>query len=337
MTGQEMWERRYQRERRARELAESLLEEKSAALYKSNRELAARLADIEKLAEKERRLRERIETQQAQLLQNEKMASIGQLAAGVAHEINNPIGFVSSNLNSLAEYVGDIKQVLDAYEGLLTDCRKVGDLASQVDTVERSRKEADLEYLLEDVGELINDSIDGAQRVRKIVADLKDFSHVDGPELAEEDVDELLDKTINVAWNELKYRAEIHKEYGAPQPLMCNGGQLSQVFLNLLVNAAQAIPEFGSIEVRTGQSGEQVWAEIEDDGCGISQQNLVRIFDPFFTTKAVGQGTGLGLHLARNIIKTHGGRIVARSEEGKGSVFRVELPLGGPSQQAVAQ
>ncbi len=280
---------------------------------------------------------EELKQTQRQLLQADKMASIGQLAAGVAHEINNPIGFVSSNLNSLGQYVEDLKCVLAAYDNLLRECQEprrdregACGLATKAEEVQRVREDKDIDYIVSDLANLIEESVEGTQRVRQIVADLRDFSHVDNADVVEEEINELLNKTINVAWNELKYKTEVVREYGEIPPIPCYGGKLGQVFLNLLVNAAQAIEERGTITVRTGRDRDRIWIEVADTGRGIPRENLDRIFDPFFTTKDVGKGTGLGLHLAYNIIHAHGGFIECKSTVGEGTTFRIELPVSGP-------
>ncbi len=276
---------------------------------------------------------ENLQNTQSQLLQSEKMASIGQLAAGVAHEINNPIGFISSNLNSLGEYIEDIKRMLAAYEELLELCQQdQSNVAPQAEKVRGLHDELDINYVLSDLNDLIKESVDGTDRVRKIISDLRDFSHVDSPDVSEENINDLLDKTISVAWNELKYKTEVVKEYGDITAIPCYGGKLGQVFLNLLVNAAQAIEEHGQITVRTGGEDKQIWIEIADTGSGIPSENLNKIFDPFFTTKEVGKGTGLGLNLAYNIIEAHGGSINVKSTVGEGTTFRIELPVTGPAQ-----
>lgn len=267
---------------------------------------------------------------QSQLLQADKLASIGQLAAGVAHEINNPMGFISSNLNSLARYMDDVKRVLGAFDGLLQQGELLAALAMPAAEVRRLRDAADLDYILADLDNLIQESIEGADRVRQIVADLRDFSHVNNPHLAQEDLNDLLERTIHVAWNELKYKADVVRQYGQLPLIPCYGGKLGQVFLNLLVNAAQAIDRHGTITVRTGCDGDFAWIEVADTGQGIATENLHRIFDPFFTTKDVGKGTGLGLHLAYTTIRAHGGKIHVQSEPGQGATFRVELPVAGP-------
>jgi signal transduction histidine kinase len=263
----------------------------------------------------------KLEQAQNQLLQSEKMASIGQLAAGVAHEINNPVGFVNSNLGSLQIYAKDLLRLLAAYERAEAN---LTDSARQ--EIDRLKAELDVAYLREDIGNLLKESSDGLQRVKRIVQDLKDFSHVGETERNWANLEQGLDSTLNVVWNELKYKAEIVKEYGNIPEIECFPSQLNQVFLNLLMNAAQAIENSGRITVRTGQFEEAVWVEVEDTGTGIEPEHLSRVFEPFFTTKPVGKGTGLGLSLAYGIVQKHGGRIEVRSEPGQGSVFRVVLP-----------
>jgi signal transduction histidine kinase len=262
---------------------------------------------------------------QDQLVQSEKMASIGQLAAGVAHEINNPIGFILSNIGTLDRYLGDLFKVLAAYEACepcLGDARARQSLA-------QLRRDIELDYLKEDVPTLMTETLDGIERVRKIVQDLKDFSHVDANRDWEwADLHKGIDSTLNIVNNEIKYKAEVIKQYGALPLVRCLASELNQVFMNLLVNAAHAITrERGTIIVRTGSGDSKVWVEIEDDGCGIAQENLQRIFDPFFTTKPVGKGTGLGLSLAYGIVRKHGGIIDLTSEPGRGTCFRVTLPI----------
>ncbi len=295
-------------------------------------ELRDKLNAIQEHAERERELRQQIEAQQTQMLQNEKMASIGQLAAGVAHEINNPIGFISSNLNTLAEYAGDIKDAVGALLGVHESLRdRSPGVREKWEAADGVIERVDLQFLLDDLTDVVTESVDGADRVRQIVADLKDFSHVDTPDLTVEDINVLIERTLNVAHNETKYKAEVKTEFGDLPPVPCYGGKLAQVVLNLVVNAAQAIEDHGTITVASGTAGRNVWIEVRDTGCGIPEENLKRIFDPFFTTKDVGKGTGLGLHLAYQIIQSHEGRITARSTVGEGTTFRIEIPKEGPS------
>ncbi len=261
---------------------------------------------------------------QNQLLQSEKMASIGQLAAGVAHEINNPIGYVNSNLGTLEKYTQDLFAMLDAYE------QAEPLLAAHPETARRIkslREKLDIGFLKEDVAALMKESDEGISRVKKIVQDLKDFSHVDEAEWQWVDLHKGLESTLNVVWNELKYKTEVVKEYATLPEVECLPSQLNQVFMNLLVNAAHAIEEHGVITLRTGASDEEVWIEVSDTGKGIPPENLKRIFEPFFTTKPVGMGTGLGLSLSYGIVQKHHGRIEAESEVGKGTTFRVTLPV----------
>lgn len=273
----------------------------------------------------------RLEEAQSQLLQSEKMASIGQLAAGVAHEINNPIGFVNSNLGTLRRYVEQLMSLAQACVRRPLDPHNPHDteLAALV-------RAADLEFLAEDLPTLLDESEDGLSRVRKIVQDLKDFSRVDHADWQDADLNAGLKSTLNVVMNEVKYRADVHRQYGALPRVRCLAGQLNQVFMNLIVNAAHAIPadRRGVISLSTGtdtlEDRDWAWIEVADDGCGMSPEVQRRIFEPFYTTKPVGQGTGLGLSMSFSIVQKHGGRIELQSEPGRGTTFRVRVPLGGP-------
>ncbi len=277
-------------------------------------------------AEKEQQklLIQQLQEAQTQLLQSEKMASIGQLAAGVAHEINNPVGYVSSNLGSLQKYIEDLFTVLHAYEAVeqLAEPDKL-----VLENIQSIKKKVDIGFLETDITDLIKESLSGVRRVREIVQDLKDFSHVDEAEWQVVDLHKGLDSTLNIAHNEIKYKATVIKEYGDIPPMECLASQLNQVFMNLLVNAAQAIENQGIITLRTGMKDDWVWVEISDNGKGIPQENINRIFEPFFTTKPVGKGTGLGLSLSYGIIKKHGGRCEVHSEIGQGTSFKVWLPV----------
>lgn len=264
----------------------------------------------------------RLEEAQNQLLQSEKMASIGQLAAGVAHEINNPVGFVNSNLTSLKRYVDGLLKLVATYEA--SEGALAPDQQKQVALV---KKEVDLEYLREDLPALLTESADGLGRVKRIVQDLKDFSRVDNADWSHADLNAGLDSTLNVANSEVKYKAEIRKAYGALPPVRCLAAQLNQVFMNFIVNAAHAIEEHGVITLSTGHAGDWVWVEVADTGCGMSAEVQKRIFEPFYTTKPVGKGTGLGLSLSFSIVQKHKGVIKVKSEPGKGSALRVWIPV----------
>lgn len=266
-------------------------------------------------------LNRKLEEAQNQLLQSEKMASIGQLAAGVAHELNNPIGFVASNLGSLENYLNDLFAIIDAY------ARSDRDAGTVLAEVAKLKADKDYAFIKTDIGQLMAESRDGLARVRKIVMDLKDFSRVGEAEWQWADLHVGLDSTLNIVWNELKYKCKVDKQYGELPEVYCLPSQLNQVFMNLLVNAAQAIETRGEVSIRTGLEDDHVWIEVADTGRGIAQENLKRIFEPFFTTKPVGQGTGLGLSLSNSIIVKHQGRFEVESEVGKGTTFRVVLPI----------
>ncbi|MDD2759943.1 MAG: response regulator [Methylomonas sp.] len=274
-------------------------------------------------AELERRQQENQQVQ-LQLLQSEKLAAIGQLAAGVAHEINNPVGFVNSNLNTLKTYIGDLLGVLDTYQKLAGDPKQVEQARQEI---QKLRQQKDIDFLCKDIPDLIDESLDGLSRVRNIVASLKDFSHVGDNKWEMADIHQGLDSTLNIIWNELKYHCTVTKDYGDLPPVYCQISQLNQVFMNLLINAAQAIKGKGEISIRTWQTGREVNIEISDTGEGVAPEHLNRLFEPFFTTKPVGKGTGLGLPISQNIAKAHGGRIEVASIVGQGTTFRVVLPI----------
>ena len=261
---------------------------------------------------------------QAQLLQSEKMASIGQLAAGVAHEINNPIGYVHSNLGSLEGYIQDIFRILEVYAEVERDHPEQAPLFAGVKAM---RQKLDIDFLKEDVHALLGETREGIGRVKKIVQDLKDFSRTGAEdEWQWADLHRGIDSTLNIVNNEIKYKAKVVKEYGTLPEIECLPSQLNQVFMNLLVNAAHAIDAQGTITVRTGADADSLWVEIADTGSGIAPENLTRIFEPFFTTKPVGKGTGLGLSLSYSIVQKHGGRIEVDSARGRGTTFRITLP-----------
>ncbi len=284
----------------------------------------------------QQKLNKRLEHANNQLLQSEKMASIGQLAAGVAHELNNPIGFVHSNLGTLDGYLNDLMTLIDAFQKLEAE---VPDDNAQKALINRLKSDLDLDYIREDIFNLVSESKEGLSRVKKIVQDLKSFSRVGEQEWQPANLHQGLDSTLNIVWNELKYKCKVIKDYGDIPNIFCLISQLNQVFMNLLVNAGHAIEKQGEIRIRTAMSGEnQVLVEICDTGSGIPKENLNRIFEPFFTTKPVGKGTGLGLSLAYSIIQRHHGKIEVDSEAGKGTCFRITLPVdqSGEAKSATA-
>lgn len=308
--------------RDSRDMLEDRVQERTADLQAANVSLQA-----EKLRQAE--LIKKLEEAQNQLLQSEKMASIGQLAAGVAHEINNPVGFVNSNLGTLQRYVDGMLRLLAAYELF-----EESPVETALQDIRQIKKEIDAGYLRDDIGSLLAESLEGLQRVKRIVQDLKDFSHVDNSEREWVKLETGLESTLNVVWNELKYKAKVVKEFADTPQIECFPSQLNQVFMNLMINAAHAIEEQGQITLRTGHDAQNIWVEVEDTGKGIAAEHLGRIFEPFFTTKPVGKGTGLGLSLSYGIVHKHHGRIEVKSEVGKGSVFRVVLPLKAATETA---
>ncbi|MCF5142094.1 response regulator [Pseudomonas edaphica] len=262
---------------------------------------------------------------ESQLVQSEKLASLGQLAAGVAHEINNPVGFISSNLSTLDGYFNQLQQMLEAYR----HSEEIIASQPQRDQLKALRTTLELDFLKEDIPILIRESKDGIGRVVQIVKDLKNFSRVDNDQTWQfTNLQQGIDSTLNIVASELKYRADVVKHYMPLPDIECLASQLNQVVMNLVINAAQAMgPERGTITISNGVEGENIWLEVADDGCGIAPETVQKIFDPFFTTKPVGEGTGLGLSLSYGIVKKHRGSISVSSELGKGTTFRVVLPI----------
>jgi two-component system NtrC family sensor kinase len=250
------------------------------------------------------------------------MASIGQLAAGVAHEINNPMGFITSNLGTLQKYVLRVIEYLTLAERIVA----VAD--------EPARKEAadlhsrlKIDYMINDTPQLIEESLDGATRVKNIVNDLKNLSRTDQSDPVRADLNSCLQSALNVACNEIKYSATIEKQFGELPETVCHPQQLSQVFINLLTNAAQSMESHGTITIRTWSDSIDIYISVTDTGLGIPEEIRSRIFDPFFTTKEVGKGTGLGLSISYDILQKHGGDISVESTPGQGSTFLVRLPV----------
>lgn len=263
-----------------------------------------------------------------QLLHSERLASIGLLAAGVAHEINNPIGFVSSNVSTLNGYTQNLFDMLAHYQAITPH------LPPQEQQALKALGETlEIEYLKTDIPDLLRETKDGLDRVGKIVADLKNFSRPESThEWQDADIHAGIESTLNVINNEVKYKADVIKDFG-PLPLVqCLPGEINQVIMNLVVNAAHAMGDKrGHITIRTRTIDEEALIEVEDDGRGMSEATLAKIFDPFFTTKPVGQGTGLGLSLSYGIIKKHGGRIDVDSQVGRGTRFSIHIPIRQPA------
>jgi len=296
-------------------------------------------------------------TTQAKALHSDKMASIGQLSSGIAHEINNPTGFISSNLNSLQDYLKDIKIIFKENQQLqsmikvavlpVKDNRLIIEQISKINTLEQ---EADIDFILTDISDLIKESIEGTERIKNIVMDLKSFAHPGNKMQSGANINENIESTLRVVWNELKYKAKVTKDLGDIPQINCFPQQLNQVFMNLLVNAAHAIEHQGEIHITTRihknngdfsvieykdekdniikyQPKEYIQITISDTGKGIPEENLSKIFNPFFTTKDVGKGTGLGLHIVYDIIENHNGTIDVQSIVGEGTTFIIRLPV----------
>lgn len=276
-----------------------------------------------KIAEELVQKMQELEQTRDQLLQSEKMATVGQLAAGVAHEINNPIGFVNSNLYTLEKYAGNINRILATYAQAEASFD-----ADTLAALQVAKREVDLAFVLEDIQLLLNESQEGLARVKRIVQDLRDFSRAEASAWQSVSLEQCIESTLSVVGSEVKAKADFVKEYAVGLPEVdCMPALLNQVLMSLLVNAAQAIEKKGVITLRTGMQGDEVWIEVADTGVGIEPQLLSKIFDPFFTTKPVGTGTGLGLSVAYGFVQKHGGRIEVQSEFGHGTVMRVVLPI----------
>jgi two-component system, NtrC family, sensor kinase len=313
-------------------------------VHESYERLAEKAAQLERSEEKYRHLAANLEievqkktaeikTAHAYLMQQEQLAAIGHLAAGMAHEINTPLGFMISNLNTLSDYVTDIVELLTGYRRL---AETVGDkqaasgvplLHEQYQAVTGMEKDLDSEFLLTDLVALADETLQGAQRIQKIVGDLKKVARPGekSPELT--DVPESLDAVLTIINDRIGQDLAVVRDYGAVPRVMAVARELNQVWLNLLLNAVEASQDRGTIAIVTRVVDGHVAVTISDTGCGITEENLAHIFDPFFTTKPVGEGTGMGLHLAHQIVHNLGGRITAASTPGQGSVFTILLPL----------
>jgi len=254
-------------------------------------------------------LYDELKNTQSQLIQSEKMSSLGQLVAGISHELNNPIGFIYSNSNQLQTYVERVEKVLQDSED------------------DNKNFIANVKDVLPDVKNLIEDTLSGSKIVKELVENLRRFSHLDQAAKQNVDIHEGIESSLKIVHSQIKNRIQIHKNFKAVKTVECNPGQINQVLLNILSNAAQSIENEGNIWIDTGEENDYLFIKIKDDGKGIKKEDLEKVFDPFFTTKAVGQGTGLGLSISYSIIKNHNGTIEVESEVNKGSTFTIKLPL----------
>jgi two-component system NtrC family sensor kinase len=303
---------------------EDITERKAAevALIKTYKELEKAHSDMKNM--------------QSQLVQNEKMAAIGQLAAGVAHEMNTPVGFVASNFETLEKYIGKFKTLLGLYAKLVDDIPNADKkfIVARCAEIKKAASDLKIDFVLEDIDSLFGESREGLTRVTTIIQNLRDFSRIDQAEAFDEyDINKGIEATLAVARNAIKYHADVTTEFANVPHVPCNASQINQVFLNIIVNAAQAIESQhkdakGNIGIKTYADEQHVVCQIEDDGPGIPQEHIDKVFDPFFTTKPAGKGTGLGLAVSRDIIvNKHKGELLVESEVGKGAKFTIKLPL----------
>ena len=273
---------------------------------------------------------------QVQLLQAEKMASVGQLAAGVAHEINNPVGFVSSNISTLSEYVATYQMIFSQIQ-VVIDEKDENKRAASMTELEKMLGNQDMAFINEDISDLLSDSREGLQRVAEIVKGLKLFSRVDSDQMQKHNINDCVRTTLAMVNNQLKYICTVETHLGRIPDVEMNVGKISQVITNLLINAGQAIEATGKngrIIITTCTVGEFVELRVEDSGCGIPPSHLDKLFNPFFTTKPEGQGTGLGLSISFGIAQEHGGMLSATSTEGDGSTFTLALPINSVSKDS---
>ena len=269
-----------------------------------------------------------LQEQQAQLVHSEKMASVGMLAAGVAHEINNPLMFVDTNFSSLTEYTEAIESMFAVYESLASSITHIDEsLKGPLQKVYEQKEEEDIDFVMEDTKNLLAETREGLDRIKAIVQGLKEFSHADASGYNETDLNQVIENTLKLVSNQLKYHCEVIKNLNEIPLIFCNKGEVGQILVNLLVNAAQAIPDKGTIKIESAVVDDEVIIKVEDDGSGMSSEQMEKIFNPFYTTKPVGQGTGLGLSISYGIMKRHQGDIEVESEEGKGTVFTLHFPL----------
>jgi len=319
---------------------------KVEAVIEAFRDVSQRRKAEEALKESNKKLQEALDElkrMQAQLVQQEKLASIGHLAAGIAHEMNNPVGFVSSNFRNLRDYIEDFKTLLEEYRQFLQRLEEKKEIdEAEIKKIRQTEAEIDLEFILEDLAGLFNDTEEGLKRLTEIIQNLREFSRVDQVgDFTEYNINEGIKSTLVITKNEYKYHTEVKTELGNIPPIYCHPGQINEVFMNIIVNAAQAIKsqnrnDKGAIFIKTYSDDKYIYCAISDDGPGIPEEIRGKIFDPFFTTKEVGKGTGLGLSICYDIIvNKHKGNIWVESEVGKGTTFFIKLPRERPEEVSV--
>ncbi len=285
---------------------EQRVQDRTRALESANHELTGAI--------------ESLKAAQGQLVHSEKMASLGQLVAGVAHELNNPIGFIYANFPHLEEYTNDLIELIEAFRSLPMD-------EGQKAEIEKKIRAVDLDFIKEDILKIIRSGKSGASRIKEIVSSLRSFSRLDEAELKSVLLEDGINDTLAILNHHVRNRIEVTKDYQLNQPVVCRAGQINQVFMNIIYNAIQAMETQGTLRISTQQAGEFAVVRIADSGKGIPPDIIGKIFDPFFTTKKVGEGTGLGLSISYGIIEQHGGLLEVASEVGKGTEFTIRIPM----------
>lgn len=316
------YKKAFERERAARKSAEALLEDKTREVYANYKKLERKNAELHAEKENLGLAHEKLVSAQKQLVHSEKMASLGLLSAGVAHEINNPIGFVLSNLETLQDYIR-------GYEHIIEAMMEVCDQFEQRAIVDKMLRVEDYEYVKMDMPLLLGESIAGLERVKDIVTSLNSFARTSDTEKRAVPINGLLESAVKVAWNELKYSAGVCYDFQSTNEALGSFGQLSQVFVNLIVNAAHAMrgqEHRGVLTLRTEDIDDKILIQVKDNGCGMSEETVEKVFDPFFTTKPMGVGTGLGLSVSIAIIEKHNGDLSVASKEGEGTCFSIAIP-----------
>lgn len=300
----------YDREKKARQLAEKLLEDKTRGLYDN-------VLRLEGVVSK-------LKTTQVQLVQSAKMASLGQLTAGIAHEINNPIAYSYSNLFCLSENISELfklDKIIQNYDP------KKGNAETVLSQYQEIRKQIDADYLISDMPSLLVDTIEGLERVKKIIINLKQISYKGDGELIACDINNCIKDCLKVAANELKYSMKIKLDLSNDGNILGQPYDLNQVFINLFINASHACETNGLLSIKSVKDKDNIIIYVKDNGKGISEENILKVFDPFYTTKPVGEGTGLGLPISHAIIEKHNGKIEVNSEINVGTCFKITLPL----------
>jgi signal transduction histidine kinase len=298
------------------------LEDQKEKLMQQKEELQVQKEELQHQKEELQVTLENLKTTQSQLVQSEKMASIGQLVAGIAHEINNPVTFISAGVDSLNTNLEEVRQVLDIYHRITLD-----NVEEKLREIEKLKEKVEYNEAIREINKLIDSVRTGTQRTTEIVKGLRTFSRLDEDVLKIADIHEGLDSTLILLRNKYKQRIEIIKNYGEIPEIECYPGQLNQVLMNILSNAIDAIEDKGTIRISSSKSNGSIRVTIKDSGKGIPENIQSKIFEPFFTTKEVGQGTGLGLSICQGIIEKHHGRIEVKSQVGKGSEFEIVVPV----------